>query len=296
MSSMLCAIVKNEAPYLVEWVAYHRMIGFDLIAVYENDSTDETAELLARMRRIGAIDAHIPWPSVAASPQLLAYHDAVAACPADWLMFLDADEFLILKQASRVNDFIAAFPSEVGCVGVNWRVFGSSGEKAFSPRPVMERFRLAARADAAVNRHVKSLFRPKWVERVHMHAPTLAQGRAVLANGAPLEMAPHGLSASVDWSAAQVNHYFCKSLAEYQIKRARGDVHRGADDPEKFDKYTQAVFDHHDLNDERDASAEPFLPDLGALCADLRRRLNVGILPPRGPARDAAADAAPMSP
>ena len=210
MSSMLCAIVKNEAPYLVEWVAYHRMIGFDLIAIYQNNSTDETAQVLDRMRRIGVINAHIPFPSVAASPQLLAYGDAVRCCPTDWLMFLDADEFLMLKPGRRVNDFIAAFAPDVGCIGVNWRVFGSSGEKVFSPRPVMERFRLAAKADAAVNRHVKSLFRPKLVDQVHMHAPTLSSGRSVLSNGAPLEMEPHGLSTVVDWSAAQVNHYFCK--------------------------------------------------------------------------------------
>jgi hypothetical protein len=29
----------------------------------------------------------------------------------------------------------------------------------------------------------------------------------------------------------------------------------------------------HDRNDERDDSAAPFLPDLGMMCGDLRRRL-----------------------
>ncbi|MBB4197872.1 hypothetical protein GGD83_001664 [Rhodoblastus sphagnicola] len=284
MSSMLCAIVKNEAPYLVEWVAWHRMVGFDLIAIYDNDSTDQTPDLLARMRRIGLIDAHIPWPSVAASPQLLAYGDAVRGCPTDWLMFLDADEFLMLKTTRRVNDFIASFPADVACIGVNWRLFGSSGETVFSPRPVMERFSRAASAQSPINRHVKSLFRPRAVAEVHMHAPTLASGRAVLANGAPLEMEPHGLATHVDWSVAQVNHYFCKSLEEYQVKRARGDVHRGADDPAKYDKYTQDLFAHHDLNDEPDDSAAPWLPDLGPICADLRRRLGLtGAAPESNP-------------
>ncbi|PPQ40605.1 Glycosyl transferase family 2 [Rhodoblastus acidophilus] len=275
MSSMLCVIVKNEAPYLVEWVAWHRAIGFDMIAVYENDSTDQTAGLLGRMRRVGLIDAHIPWPTVAASPQLLAYSDAARGCPTDWLMFLDADEFLMLKTARRVNDFIASFPADVACIGVNWRVFGSAGQTDYAPGLVMERFRRAARPEAPVNRHVKSVFRPNTIAEVHMHAPALREGRAVLANGAPLEMAPHGLATTVDWSVAQVNHYFCKSLAEYRIKRARGDVHRGADDPEKYDKYTDALFAHHDLNDERDDSAAPFLPELALACANLRRRLGV---------------------
>jgi hypothetical protein len=275
MSAMLCAIVKNEAPYLVEWVAWHRMIGFDRIAIYENDSTDATPDILGRMRRIGLIDAHIPWSNIPGSPQFLAYADAARSCPADWLMFLDADEFLVLRNMARVNDFIATFPSDVACIGVNWRLFGSSGEKAFSPRPVMERFRRAARADARVNRHVKCLFRPKLAGAVHMHAPYLTGGRAVLANGAPLEMEPHGIAAEVDWSVAQVNHYFCKSLAEYQVKRARGDARLGVEDPEKFERYTDPMFEIHDLNDERDDSVAPFLPDLGMMCADLSRRLGL---------------------
>jgi hypothetical protein len=283
MSVMLCAIVKNEAPYLVEWVAYHRMIGFDTIAVYENDSTDETPDLLDRMRRIGVIDAHVPWRDVAGSPQLSAYRDAVRGCPSDWLMFLDADEFLVLKTVRRVSDFIGFFPPDVACIGVNWRVFGSSGETDFAPRLVTERFRRAGLADSAVNFHVKSLFRPKQVDRVHMHAPALASGRAVLANGAPLEMEPWGIATAVDWSAAQVNHYFCKSRAEYLLKRARGCSSVGHDDPDKFSKYTDAHFDHHDLNDARDDSMEPWLPDLGPVCADLRRRLGYPTpLKPRG--------------
>jgi len=39
MSCSLCAIVKNEARYLLEWVLYHRLIGFDGIVIYESDST-----------------------------------------------------------------------------------------------------------------------------------------------------------------------------------------------------------------------------------------------------------------
>ncbi len=273
MTGTLCAIVKNEAPYLVEWVAYHRLIGFDRIALYENDSTDATPELLDRMRRAQAIDAHVAWPSRNASPQLSAYWDAVRRCQTDWLMFLDADEFLMLKRHQRVNDFLAGFSPDVACIGVNWRLFGSSGERNFSPRPVMERFRRAAPESCGINRHVKSLFRPSAVETVHMHAPFLKQGRAILANGAPLDMEPQGVATTVDWSVAQVNHYFCKSSAEYRIKKARGDVHRGADDPAKFDKYSDKLFALHDTNDESDASADKYLPDLPVLCADLRRRL-----------------------
>jgi hypothetical protein len=279
MSATLCAIVKNEAPYLVEWVAWHRMIGFDRIVVYDNDSADETPVLLSRMCEIGVLDAHVPWPSTEMSPQLSAYASAARACATDWLMFLDADEFLMLRGGRTVGDFLASFPADVACIGVNWRLFGSSGATEFSPRPVMERFRRAAAAASSINLHVKSLFRPECAEHMHMHAPTLTRGRFVMANGAPLEMETHGIAATVDWSVAQVNHYFCKSRAEYRVKRARGDAHCGVGDPEKHRRYTDALFDHHDLNDELDDSAAPWLPDLGPMCADLRRRLR--ILQPR---------------
>jgi hypothetical protein len=275
MSATLCAIVKNEAPYLVEWVAWHRMIGFDRIVVYDNDSTDETPDLLNRLRAIGAIDAHIPWPVHEISPQLSAYtHFVRQKCATDWLMFLDADEFLVLRRHGGVNAFIASFQPDVACIGVNWRLFGSSGATEFSPRPVMERFRRAAAVTSPLNRHVKSLFRPECVDQIHMHAPSLAKGRAVLANGAPLEMEPHGVAAQVDWSVAQINHYFCKSREEYARKRERGRASLASDDPGKFAKYTDGVFDHHDLNDELDDSVAPWLPDLGPMCADLRRRLS----------------------
>jgi len=272
MSATLCAIVKNEAPYLVEWVAWHRLIGFDRIVVYDNESTDDTPGLLKNLRATGAIDALMPWPVRNISPQLSAYAHAARACATPWLMFLDADEFLMLKRGGDVAAFADSFPPDVACIGVNWRLFGSAGATEFSSRPVLERFSRAATAQASVNRHVKSLFRPDCVEHIHMHAPSLRRGRAVLAHGAPLEMEPHGVATTVDWSVAQINHYFCKSRAEYAIKRDRGCAYRSSDDPEKFAKYSDGLFDFHDLNDESDDSAAARLPDLLDAMARLQAR------------------------
>ena len=38
----ICAIAKNEGPYLREWVAYHHLLGFDPIIVYDHESDDES--------------------------------------------------------------------------------------------------------------------------------------------------------------------------------------------------------------------------------------------------------------
>jgi len=267
MSSTLGVIVKNEAPYLAEWALFHRMIGFDRIVAYENDSDDSTPQILDRLKAAGVIDAHIPWRAVEGSPQLTAYIDATLNCATDWLMFLDADEFLAIRSRAPVNAFLAGFAPDVACVAVNWRIFGSSGHKTHEPGLVLERFTRAAAPQAAVNRHVKSFFRPRCARAIHMHAPDLIAGRAVLASGAPLTMAAHGLSDVLDWSAAQVNHYFGKSWEEYVAKRQRGDVVLPGSDPEKFSKYTDEMFRGHDLNDDEDDSLTWALPELKARLA-----------------------------
>ncbi|MBL4751427.1 MAG: glycosyltransferase family 2 protein [Amylibacter sp.] len=38
--------MKNEGPYLLEWVAHHKALGFDHIVVCTNDCEDFTVEIL----------------------------------------------------------------------------------------------------------------------------------------------------------------------------------------------------------------------------------------------------------
>ena len=87
---------------------------------------------------------------------------------------------------------------------------------------------------------------------------------APLASGAPLTMETQGLSDVVDWSKAQVNHYFDKSHEEYAAKRRRGIARVGNEDPLKFTKYTDEMFRAHDLNDEEDDSLAWAVPELRA--------------------------------
>lgn len=47
--------VKNEGHFLIEWIAYHRAIGFDKIIIASNDSNDGTTELLDALEKNGTI-------------------------------------------------------------------------------------------------------------------------------------------------------------------------------------------------------------------------------------------------
>ena len=93
-TSTLFAIVKDERRYLLEWVAYHRLIGFDRIRIYSNDCSDGTDELLDRMQAAGLVE-HVRWPSIeGVSAQNSANQDAFRSCDTDWYLPLDADELL----------------------------------------------------------------------------------------------------------------------------------------------------------------------------------------------------------
>ena len=43
--------MKNEGPFLLEWIAYHRAIGVSDFLVYTNDCTDGTDRMLKLLQK-----------------------------------------------------------------------------------------------------------------------------------------------------------------------------------------------------------------------------------------------------
>ena len=52
--NVIVGCMKNEAPYIVEWVAYHRAIGVDNFLIYTNGCEDGTSQMLDRSPGNGA--------------------------------------------------------------------------------------------------------------------------------------------------------------------------------------------------------------------------------------------------
>jgi glycosyltransferase involved in cell wall biosynthesis len=256
----VCAIMKNEAPYVAEWVAHHRLLGFDRILVYDNDSTDGTTSILSDLRERGVIET-IPWPSGAReNPQTAAYQDGLETLrdDVDWLLFADADEFLVLKQHETVWEFTEGFTQHVGRIVVNWRCFGSSGRTVPGHGLVIERFLFASPPAFEANLHVKTFVRPHMATTVGVHA-CRTSGESVNPAGNAIVLKDETFSPKVDISVAQMNHYFTKSVAEYGQKARRGQSTQNPSSPRKFDKYSSAAFNFHDRNEFVDDSATKYL-------------------------------------
>jgi glycosyltransferase involved in cell wall biosynthesis len=252
-SVALCAIMKNEYRYILEWVAYHRLLNFNQIIVYSNDSTDGSVDLLDVLAQNGIIIHRAQRTRTDVSPQNAAYADALAKAQTEWLCFLDADEFLVLKQDATITEFVARFDESVSAIAVHWRVFGSSGRREFNSDPVIERFTMATDKDHSLNTHFKSLVRPRRVEWMAAHQARVRSGDYVDGAGAPIERENPGRHRPVSTERAQVNHYCVKSKEEFEWKKKRGAADRVLNDPLKYTSRDAAnFFDFHDRNENED--------------------------------------------
>ena len=91
------SMMKDEGPYVLEWVAHHLAVGFTDLVVYTNDCTDGTDTMLMRLEELG-LACHrrndIP-EGIKPQPSALKHaQDEPAVGAADWLLTFDADEFL----------------------------------------------------------------------------------------------------------------------------------------------------------------------------------------------------------
>ena len=267
-TSLLVATVKNEGPNILEWVAHHRLCGFDRIQIYQNDSTDTTVQTLRTLDRLGVIEYFDNRHNKGAH-QMRAYRRA-SRTPAyessDWCMVLDGDEFLTVKTGDgTVSDLIEASPEAADAVLVNWRVFGSNGHKDLGRELVTERFTRAEPADDIVETHLtpfKPLFRTDSFRRPGIHLPRdPRKPDYVFANGSGLI---DGEFLRKNWRShdpkkralAQVNHYAVRDLASFLLKNERGSAnapHRAVG---------EAYWIQHNRNEEDDLTLANRAPAL----------------------------------
>src|SRR5487761_1966786 len=124
-SFVVCAMFRDDARYLPEWVAYHHAIGFDRFVLYDNASTDGGADLLRRFPLADRVTV-IQWPQP--QGQLPAYrHFIDIFAPAyAWAAFIDVDEFILPLGGASLQDTLRRC-DQSSAILVNGRVFGPAG-------------------------------------------------------------------------------------------------------------------------------------------------------------------------
>ena len=283
----IAAIFKNEAPYVLEWLAHHRLQGVTSFFIADNDSTDGTSELLQALAGAGLI-RYLRFPNPpSGKPQLPAYRELLQrhGAEVDWMAIIDADEFIWPEvPGARLDQWLADQPpaADVGAVALNWAVYGSAGALRADPRLLTQR--MTARAEQAfhANHHYKSIVRPGSVQDVvNPHCVRLkAPYRYAHADGSECPDIRAGLSRTIHWSPFRINHYVVKSWSEYMLRKSPRGTADGPDDG-----YPAAFFHEHDRNDVADAPEPAHLArlqdEVAMLCQTLAGR-GVNVQGPDG--------------
>ncbi|MFT6345714.1 MAG: hypothetical protein ACJAWQ_002801 [Paraglaciecola sp.] len=250
------AIFKDEYEYVLEWISWHLMCGFEHFYIADNGSSDGTVELLEALSELGLVT--IIYQEQKLKCQLDAYSKILkkAMLNNHEILFIDADEF-IYSNINITGFFTKIFNENfnIGAMAFNWKVFGSSGHVDKVNDLVLRRFTKHSNQDMPQTHFIKSLVRPHAVTQMRVHHAQLKNGydyvnaigeKLTFINGKNQVIdEPSGLTFQVIEDPISIHHYVVKSKQEYNDKkRRRGDAMIGSDHDRG-----EAYFNIHDRND-----------------------------------------------
>ncbi|KIN63740.1 Glycosyl transferase family 2 [Sulfitobacter noctilucicola] len=142
--NLIVSIVKNEGPFLLEWIAYHRAIGFNHFLIFSHACSDGTDKMLAHLDKQGIV-THVPLGNLEdTTPQAAALEDVMKhpkVFAADWIVHIDVDEFVNIRtDDGTFASLIGSLPSNVTNIAMTWRIFGSGGKEQFEDQLTLAQF------------------------------------------------------------------------------------------------------------------------------------------------------------
>lgn len=172
----ICAIFKNEARYLKEWIEYHRLVGIDHFYLYNNNSSDHFKRVLAPYIKQGVVTL-VQWPDClrdyseessymwALSTQIAAYENAIkvkAIAETEWLVLLDVNEFLVPGVNATFSDLTKKYADHPGITFTTDCFDASFMAEALPKKLVIEAVELMKDEQQNIQKEVtKTIFKPR---------------------------------------------------------------------------------------------------------------------------------------
>lgn len=215
----MCTIFQNDAPFLREWIEFHKMQGIEHFYMYNNDSSDDYLAMLQPYMDKGVITL-VQWPydynegDVVAwkDIQTGAYMDCIAKYGKDsrWIAFIDSDEFLFCPSGKKLHAFLRRYKNHAA-VCANWLMFGTSDVEVIPEDCLMiELLTHCSHPSNSVNSHVKSIVQPKFVVGCpNPHYFYYKEG--FYAVGSDLAPIPGAFSQIINHDKIRINHYWTRT-------------------------------------------------------------------------------------
>jgi len=279
----ICAVFRDEAEYLDEWLTFHSHVGVDRFYLYDDGSTDRYREVLDPWIRSNRVVLR----SAEGRRQNSIYNDCLKnhRFNTKWIAFIDIDEFLWspsdVSTIEVLGDFVGA-----AAVLVRWVLFGSSGHTSRPKLPVLEAYTKCRPAGAELDaqstseprpksakpRRVtgnalqgKSIVNPRRVFRMGIHTPEIYFGSLVSEAGSTLSRlavknhkARQAFWRTTPVDRLRINHYWSRSIEELSDKvrrRVGGSIFKG--EGLDYDETLQGCLEREkSLNQETDLSIQ----------------------------------------
>lgn len=234
----ICAIFKNEANYMKEWIEFHQMMGVDHFYLYNNNSADDYFSVLSQYIEKGIVTL-VEWPEVPG--QLTAYKNWYEnyRFETKWVSFLDLDEFICPLKDSSIDSWLLNF-NKYPVVKMYWQMFGTSGILANDDNKLVTEQYLNSwgKLDTVGKVFYNTEYPIDCFSRPMMH------GFSVRHLG--FKIPPiNQFGYFVKWDiqrfnhkerTIQVNHYWARGFKSYEDKHKRGSAAYGAS-WKTFDKF-----------------------------------------------------------
>ena len=225
----IAAIIKNEGQYIREWVEFHILSGVDRFYIFDNESTDNTVEILQPYIDRGVV-IYFYYPGSKA--QVCAYNDAIRLCrgKSKWLAMIDADEFLFPAERNNLKEVLKEY-EQYPAVGVNWVVYGPCGHEQRVEGTIISNYYMTFQdRNNELNCRIKSIVQPIKTMcycsphfGIYKHGEmAVDENKEVISGGALYVEEGRACTYRNSIKKLRINHYWTKSLEELKEKCQRG--------------------------------------------------------------------------
>jgi hypothetical protein len=234
--------MKDEGPFILEWVAWHKSMGVTDITVFTNDCSDGTDHLLDRLAALGHVQ-HLPNPaflsdSTAFQPIALAYaHQLPAMRQADFFISMDVDEFINVTVGDHTLPALFAATGPFDVLSMSEVNHGSNNREHYERGWLTELFpahQTTTPGKFKSRRGVKSITRlSDRVEKLRNHRPDMRDdlGPILWRDGSGrvtqhflADRGENGHDCRRSFDLVRLEHFPLRSLDSYLAKMYRGDV------------------------------------------------------------------------
>lgn len=169
------AIFQNEAPFLKEWIEFHRMLGVQKFYLYNNCSQDDYMAILKPYIKAGIVELEEAYIQADFNgTQVDCYNRTLIKTreKVKWLAVIDIDEYITFVDGPQSLVKALKKYEKFGGLALNWKCYGTSYVTLSRNDLMIENLIYRMPSSHGWNFHVKSIVRPSCVQQfLGPHAP-----------------------------------------------------------------------------------------------------------------------------